>query len=131
MFRNLFISLVILSTLTAEGVAGFSASYFNVYLYLNKGLCLLHEKTEFSGKVREAENTGAGFGKGFKACKYTLAPGDTQELKYNIIDIDVANAEKDAYYVCLSAGIYCCPLLGADKDTVLEKSDTSPPCINA
>lgn len=125
MFRSLFIGLVILSALTAEGAVGLPQNYGSFYLFINKGLSLLHENTEASGKIQEIKAAAKPFGKAFRNA-YPLSSGSIHKSKSPISGINSNEIYKTGS-VKVTAVIDLIPFSGDDKDAVLKKSDSSPP----
>lgn len=126
MFKKLFISLLILSALTSEGLIGLPSSVYNLYMYSGSQLGLtdelrrpLDEQLKGTGEI-----DGLSYRR-FSGASFVLSSRSFEVFRYSVMpysfdfphsfDLSFTGIEPEAY-----------SFNRLDKD-ITAKSDTSPP----
>lgn len=125
MFKKLFISILILTALSSEGIINFPVNIYNFYMNSGIGSDLLVEKDEVSGqlqpvKIRDAFTESVFLGPAFKLTLNSIKKFQSKNLYLAVNQVNVF------YYECTSIKYISISILETLQD-VLQKSDKSPP----
>lgn len=130
MLRRLFISLIILSALTSEGIVNLPANIYNMYI-VNSGIQsgMSGEEVLPSGQSALSMESGISFLGSSSGELFVLAPGSVEKLKCYSAVPEYDSETKQAY-----TGFSVDPVLSSavlpDSDIIYNRSDSSPPYFN-
>ncbi|MCX8132263.1 MAG: hypothetical protein N3I35_19480 [Clostridia bacterium] len=139
MFRRLFISLIILSALTAEGIVNAPWDFYNLCLYVNNQSSLPESADNNQIGLDFTKETAAAFSRTSLENRLFLESGIIEQLKINITFKSILkesyskscsgkttiNAEHGLSYPFINSHLTYNP--GSEKEIIIKQSDISPP----
>ena len=134
MLKRLFISLIILSTLTSEGIMYLPGNVNSLCFFSAKSINGYQgESKTAEGNINDNESTGAIFGSASFRNAFIVAYSGAQKLKRlsskaGSIFSDSLLSNNDGYYRLYSKSLYANIHLNK-KNIIIKRSDSSPPTI--
>lgn len=126
MLRRFFISLIILSALASEGLAGLPMHFYAFYAYSNSGVNTVGIQGNIQDQLEENQQSGMQLDKAASNGVFVLSAGSIQKLKYRTVSASL-NSEKSFYTSSPVADTLTAFVPKADKGAILKRSDSSPP----
>lgn len=128
MFKKLFISLLILTTLSSEGIVNFPVNIYNFYMNTANGVDLQASQDEAAAQLQQAKNYDAISQSLVSDLLYKLTLNSIQKFQSKDFPLEFNQVYKpDDSLISININflphLYSCQI-------ILHMSDNSPPLIN-
>lgn len=137
MFKRLFISLLILSTLASEGIVNFPVKFYNMYLVdINRFDFYVENEQSIQEKLNSEAETGGTYASSLESVDdglFVLSPDTTAFFSrlhsMEPLDIPTAFPSEPSFSFDYKAVPFCEAALNIydNKDIIFKSSDNSPP----
>jgi hypothetical protein len=126
MLKRLFISLLILSALTSEGINALPANIYNLYVNMSRDLSVSGRMAETVPQVQDKSGQVASYAKGAGGASFVLSSRSAALLKLHAVTDGCFEFVFPTFYTTVTECVFesAIPLI---KDRIFSKTDVSPP----